>query len=489
MRPRTRLVLFALLVFLAQAWRGAGYYNPDEYFQTVEFASYKLGITPASELPWEFAAKMRPFLQPAAYVGLWRGLDGVGLSDPGVALFVFRLTGALLAWLSLCLLATAFAMRLPDERQKTFVFLGCLLTWYVPFLSARTSSENFSGSLLAIGFGSFFLLAERPRLAALCSGLALGLSFDLRYQTGLAVVGFFAWLALVRRSALSVLAVFAAGVLLAVAVGLAVDRWGYGEWVAAPWNYLRANLIEGRSLQWGRQPATFYLTSFLEVHAPLSSLLLGAVILFWVRSPRDPITWTTVPFVAVHCLLSHKELRFLFPLAPLAAAILPLLLFDPGIGLGRARAWLARHRRLLPAVVSLNFAFLAALLAVPIRHELSVQTSVYRELEASPHAPVVLLRTEPFVDNSLTLGFLRPKGFQPVRVDSWPEVAAFVDSAKGPVSVVARLAELPPAPFRERYRPRLVAAPLPLGIARLLARPIGRTGMLALWSIGTGSPP
>jgi len=487
LRPRLALALGALLLFGIQAWQSAGYYQPDEYFQTVEFASYKLGVTPASELPWEFAAHMRPFLQPALYFGVARGLTRLGLPGPDVSLLAFRLAGALLAWAALCLLARALAERLPDERSKTLLLAGCLLTWFVPFLSVRTSSENLAGSLLALGFASFFLLEKRPVLAALTSGAAMGLSFDVRYQVAFAVLGFLAWLALMRRAPRAI-AVFAAGFALAVALGLVVDSWGYGEWTATPWNYLRANLIEGRASQFGRSPVIFYVTSLMAVHTPLSALLLAAVVLFWIKAPRDPVTWMTLPFALGHNLLAHKELRFLFPLGPLAAAMPALLLLDPAINLAGLRAFLARRKGVLAGVVALDLAFVAALLVVPIRHDLSVQTALRRMLDRAPDAQVVLVGTEPFVDSNVPLSYLRPTGFSPARVASWQAVEPYVEAAGGPVAVVARLAELPPSELRDRYAVRMVVAPLPEWVARPLARPLGRTEMRALWTVARRPP-
>ena len=67
------LVLLHLLVVLVTAWRSETFFHPDEHFQVVEFASHLLGWTPADALPWEFAAQMRPWLQPLAYAGLMRG--------------------------------------------------------------------------------------------------------------------------------------------------------------------------------------------------------------------------------------------------------------------------------------------------------------------------------------------------------------------------------------------------------------------------------
>jgi len=482
-RTRLALALGALVLFVAQAWRGAGYYQPDEYFQTVEFASYKLGITPAAELPWEFDARIRPFLQPGAYAAVARALEAAGIQSRGAALFAFRLCGALLAWAALCLLALALADRMADERRRTALLAFCLFTWYVPYLSARTSSENLSGSLLAVGLASWLLLARRPLLGALCAGLSLGLAFDLRYQTALATVGFLAWIALVRRARMPVLAILAAGFVVAAVLGLAVDRWGYGEWTATPWNYVRVNLLEGKARQWGSQPPTFYLTGLIGVHPPLSGLLLGAVVLFWLRAPKDPISWMTFPFAIGHALLAHKELRFLFPLGPLAAAIPPLLLFDPAIELGRPRDWLRGHRSVAVAVAAVGIAFLVAMVFVPVRHDLSVQAALHARLAAEPGTRVALLGTEPYVDGVLPLAFLRPSAFRPVRASSWSEVGDLAKSGGGALCVVSRLADLPPESLRERYGAALVASPLPEPVARLLAKPVGRTGMLALWSL------
>ena len=52
---------------LVTAWFSNTFYFPDEHYQVLEFMALKLGITPASELPWEFAARIRPWFQPLVY--------------------------------------------------------------------------------------------------------------------------------------------------------------------------------------------------------------------------------------------------------------------------------------------------------------------------------------------------------------------------------------------------------------------------------------
>ena len=47
---RRSLVILALVVIVT-AWFSETFYFPDEHYQILEFTAFKLGITPASELP------------------------------------------------------------------------------------------------------------------------------------------------------------------------------------------------------------------------------------------------------------------------------------------------------------------------------------------------------------------------------------------------------------------------------------------------------
>ena len=60
-----RCLAASAFLFVVYAIFSTGYLRPDEYFQTVEFASSKLGITDTADLAWEYAQKMRSWLQPA----------------------------------------------------------------------------------------------------------------------------------------------------------------------------------------------------------------------------------------------------------------------------------------------------------------------------------------------------------------------------------------------------------------------------------------
>lgn len=483
-RARAAIAAAALCLFLLQAWRSDGYVQSDEWFQTVELAAFKLGLTPASALPWEFAARIRPFLQPAAYAALARGLAPLGVSSPGSLVRAYRLATALASLSAALLLWSALARRLPDPRRRTLLLLACAAAFYLPVLGVRTSSEALSGALLAAAVAAFLLLERRPGGAGLTAGLLLGLSFDARYQIGLCALGFAAWLALRRRSAPALLALVA-GLTAATALGLALDRWGYGAWTLTPWNYLRVNLIEGPAAGMGNAPAYEYLVAYLSRRPPLPALLVVAVVAFWWRAPRDLLTWVSLPFVLAHCLLAHKEFRFLFPLGPLAAAMAALFLLEPGMG----GAWLERLRpRLRPlgwALVAANAAYLLAALVVPLEHDLTAAMAVRAAADADPGARFVVLGGDPFVDEDTGLrrAFLTPAGWAPVTAASWSEVAAQLDREPRPLWAVARLDDGPPPALREGRRVRLEAAAIPEGAARLIASPFVRRTLRGLWRI------
>ena len=61
---KNKLYLFSYLFLILSSIFSVGFYHPDEHYQILEFANYKLGNINSSQLPWEFHEKIRPTLQP-----------------------------------------------------------------------------------------------------------------------------------------------------------------------------------------------------------------------------------------------------------------------------------------------------------------------------------------------------------------------------------------------------------------------------------------
>ena len=85
----------ALLVHLAAIWFTLGFMQEDEHFQILEFAGLKLGWTQPQLLPWEFASRIRPALQPIMVLATSRFFS---LLNPYIIALIFRFFAGIFGW-------------------------------------------------------------------------------------------------------------------------------------------------------------------------------------------------------------------------------------------------------------------------------------------------------------------------------------------------------------------------------------------------------
>jgi GPI mannosyltransferase 3 len=399
--PRVVAVLFALslVLHIVAAHFGVGYYHPDEHFQVLEFAGMKLGTTPASALPWEFAARARPWLLPAFFrllAGAWRT---IGVESPFTWAESLRLIAGIVAWESHLALYMRARDWVDEPGRRTVMAALFALLWYFPFADVRTSSETFSSS--------FFLFAivvatshKRSLARALVMGVLVGLAFEFRFQTAILAVGLGAWL--VFRTpwrAGRLLAAFAA-LALAIALGRVVDRWGYGDWTLSPWVYFRVNVLEHRAAAWGTSPVWGYFPLVARQLPPLGALAVLATLVAWWRQRGHVLTWVTLPFVLAHSLIGHKELRFLSPVAMVLPVLVVLALPSKIPRFFRAIAWLLAVED-VAALLVLTFA--------PLRPEFRAYQALY---ERDPEGGDVYYTgdADPFEQASLEVWVFRRPG-------------------------------------------------------------------------------
>lgn len=401
---RSLLILGAVVV--VTAWFSDLFYFPDEQFQILEFMSHKLGITPASSLPWEFTDRIRPWLQPALYYAIARPLMAAGLTDLFTIGFVLRLVSGLVSLAALAAFARSLLPTIAGDEQK--LAFARYLPWFgfLPYLFVRTSSENLSGAFFA--FALALAITHRRAGALAGAGLLCGLAFECRYQTGLLTLGLLLWLAVMARVRAPALAAFTGGGIAALALGALADRWGYGAWVFPPLGYLQFNVLNGGAAhQFGREPVFAYLY-LLPAHFffAIILVLMAAMPAMWLRNPRHPVTWVTLPFVLAHVLIAHKEARFLFPLAILATAF-PVLGFSPLLPRGQrffARVWGWRKSRAAHAVTALSVVFMVYLALYPfgIRPHMPMARYLYRHFSGTfysatpPFQSYPMYRSHPF---------------------------------------------------------------------------------------------
>lgn len=321
--------LIGLLLYGVTAWFSEGYHHPDEHFQILEFANYKLGCSAAIDLPWEYEAKIRPGLQPALAYGMISTAEGMGISNPFIQAFLMRLfSGWLCLWLYF-----SWAKRLDAKTGTAGKWLRWMvvLLWFVPYLSVRFSSESMAG--LSFGAGVLLLLEglenkpfQRQVFLLFVSGFLLGLSFFFRYQMGFALLGVAAWLLWqkgISTSLFQTLGWMVSGVLPALLIGFYADIWLYGETTFAPYNYFISNIVDNKAAYWGTSPWWFYFSQTVLTAVPPVSVLLLLFLGVGIWKKRSHVlVWAFVPFLLAHILVGHKEMRFMYPM------LLPVLLIS-----------------------------------------------------------------------------------------------------------------------------------------------------------------
>ncbi|MFI5183345.1 MAG: hypothetical protein ACHQNV_03020 [Vicinamibacteria bacterium] len=424
----------SLALITVAAIQSDGFHHPDEYFQTLEFAGAKLGRTPLQDLPWEYTARIRSWLQPGLYYALANAWAAIGVEDPFAWTLSFRLLSGFLGWLAVLSLVLCVPRWFPGEEARRVAVRVLCLAWFVPYLAVRTSSESLAASCLTLALSLLVLTpagsattSRDTRVPTALAGVLFGLAFEFRFAVGIAAAGAIAWAAFVARIPLRRLSWLVAGVAVVVLLVLGIDRWGYGEWVFPPHEYLFVNLVEGAAAQrFGSLPWYGYASIATEgPAAPLVLILMAVTVVAWLRRPLHLLTWATAPFVVVHVLVAHKELRFLFPMATLSL-VLAVLAFAP---LGdrwdrRLRPlWEARRHPVARVVVGLNLVALAVFCLTPTQPQIGFQRFVWQH-HPKHFEGYLLTPFSPWVAAELPMHFYRPEELHLHPVASVTEVEA-----------------------------------------------------------------
>ena len=299
----------SLALHLYAAWCTVGFQHCDEHFQILEPLIGNLS-------PWEFIDRIRPWFQITLYkLFLWPW-QASGLQDPFFKMALLRIAMAILGFFSLNQLALWWSKRYP-QSDPVWTYALIHLAWFVPYLHARTSSENLSTSLFLLSLVSF--QAKPPSTSrSIWAGVLGGCAFSARFHLGLPV--FLLWChSLWHRRKITANWAYPLGVVTVVGVGFVLDSYWYGQWTFSPYRYFHANLVQDKASSFGVDPWYQYLEwGALKPLPPLSLVMIICLFLYWWKRPGDALTWVGLPFFLMHSLIPHKEYRFLFPLLPFA---------------------------------------------------------------------------------------------------------------------------------------------------------------------------
>jgi phosphatidylinositol glycan class B len=234
-----------------------------------------------------------------------------------------------------------------EERQRKAAVKTISLLGFLPYMLVRTSSEALSSSFSMIGFallilgsvkedGASFEKRRYPGKTLFITGVLWGLAFEFRYQCAFLIAGFVFWMLFVsinKKDAVKCAAIQFSGIIFSMLLCTAIDVWGYGAFIFAPWKYLEMNIFQNIAGIFGTMPFWGYFDLIVtgcrfKPAVILTILLTIGTLCAWVRYPRHPLTWGTFLFFIAHCLVGHKELRFLMNMA-VPSIILTVCAFSP----------------------------------------------------------------------------------------------------------------------------------------------------------------
>lgn len=313
----TRIRIISLLSVLILTIFSVGFFHPDEQYYAVDFAAYKTGLLPYLRT-WEFETELRPWALPLLFtpimlIGKWLDLS------PFTHVFILRLISGLFAFISYVFFSNGLSKRFKSEVGYRYFLLFLHFTFFINFFAVRTNSENWATSFFLFGL-SFLLKQDSKNI--LKASILLGLSFLMRHQMGFLVLGVGLHLLIIEKLDLKKWVLnFVAPIILIFLIELGIDSWGYGHLSFSPYHYIYQNLILGKVNNFGTHPITFYFTRSIQKTGPFGIFFFSTFFYYLFKKRRDQLLWAVAPFILVHHLVGHKELRFLFPVAPLLLAM------------------------------------------------------------------------------------------------------------------------------------------------------------------------
>lgn len=305
----------SFVIYCLTAYFSSGYHHPDEHYQILQFANFKRGLVPSGEIPWEFSAKIRSGLQPLLCYVIFIILNGIGVNNPFITTMLLRMLTAVLAMVAISKLVVATRSQLTLKLNLCLILLF-YLTWYLPYINVRFSSETWSGIFFIFAYSRVIDGKKHNIVSSIITGIFLGTSILFRYQSGLLVFGIFSWLYFISKKDWKILGSISCGIFVMLLLGVLCDRWLYGSYTLSIFNYFNANIVKDVASKFGTSPWYTIIEYILYTPSlPMGAVLFGSYIILLIRKPYSPIIWCTLPFLIVHIAVPHKELRFLFPLS------------------------------------------------------------------------------------------------------------------------------------------------------------------------------
>ncbi|KAJ5759090.1 GPI mannosyltransferase [Penicillium odoratum] len=364
--PTVHILLYLIAFRLANALAVRTFFQPDEFFQSLEpawqiaFGTNQGGKEQGAWLTWEWEHRLRSSLHPLLFAAIYKATDSIAsvlcipstraellIAAPKFAQAVLSALGDFYTW--------RLASRIygEDSRGAWAALIATILNPWQWFCSTRTLSNCLETTLTIVALdqwpwqwlaglpagdnrkyaGERVKAQDRQVLLNLRQCLSLAAVACILRPTNIIIWMTLAGLAWLRISSVQrtilVREILLCGSAILGASAVA-DRLFYGIWTFPPLRFLYFNIAQSLAVFYGRNNWHYYMTEgyplLLTTLLPFAvpGLYLTLTTRFSASSASERIRAVTRLHLATICILmpfilsliSHKEVRFIYPLLP-----------------------------------------------------------------------------------------------------------------------------------------------------------------------------
>ncbi|PTB67852.1 glycosyltransferase family 22 protein [Trichoderma citrinoviride] len=352
------------IIRLVNALCLATFFQPDEFFQALEPAwRLAFGADSGAWLTWEWHHQLRSSLHPLLFSAAYTIADRLSaVLPPGsavrsaIVIAAPRVLQALIAalgdWYTWHLAVQVYES---DRNASFFALFMQLLNPWQWYCSTRTFSNSLETTLtvMALSYWPWQLLGVAPysikenaapfnvlrgKLWRLRASLCLAALAVVLRPTNVLIWLTIVFLALTRislqgNSPLSlstVLVLFREAILcgsLVVGLSILADRLYFGFWTFPPYNWLNFNISKSLAVFYGRNPWHYYILQGIPLLCTTSlPFVIPALFNPTSKTPSQAnilrtLSCTVLATVVALSLISHKEVRFIYPLLPVLSVL------------------------------------------------------------------------------------------------------------------------------------------------------------------------
>ena len=321
------IFFIGFIVQLIYCITSVGYFHPDQHFQVIEFSSLQLNVPNAAGAVWELESSIRPTLQVYIFTAFRSLCHWFFIDNPFTILTVLRVFQGILFYIILNVIVLWYYKTRTEKTIATVLFL-LNFSWILIYTRTLFSSETLSAIVffpVIVYFHQQYLERKLSFIKCLLVGFFIALAFYLRFQIAFAIIGFSIWIFIIEKQFKYCLQILI-GFCLGIALNIFLDYQFYHKLVFTPYLYFKVNLLQGVAASFGEKSFTYYLFILMAVVlAPIISVVLfHQFIKTSLLKLKHPLVLSTLLFIFGHCLVGHKEERFMFSIFSIIPIIIGL---------------------------------------------------------------------------------------------------------------------------------------------------------------------